>query len=287
MDRERIIVLKKTVYRDSDLIIRGLNSQGAKLSFIAPAALKSRRRFGGGVLEPTNFIEVVYQSSGRSSPTSSASFSSGSVASPPSTIFSSPSTSPSSPSSLGGTLPSASSASPTSSLGATSPFGGPSSWESGSFSGGFASSSVSMPRLQEAQIIKEFQGLRRSYELIQVGLSLLELVDRVSHDGIEHGEELFNLLGHGLQCLTQIEESSLISFRLQFLLKFLFQQGVLEREPWMDLFLRVPLRDHKALGQELERLVEEDGNRDQSDLLLDRLVFIERKIKTYLETGSS
>lgn len=246
MDRERIIVLKKTVYRDADLIIRGLNSQGAKLSFIAPAALKSRRRFGGGVLEPTNFIEVVYQVSRRSSVSSSSAFSS---------------TSLSASSLVTPTSPSLSSSVPFSAL----------------------SSSSSMPRLQEAQIIKEFQGLRRSYELIQVGLSLLELVDRVSQDGIQHGEELFNLLGHGLQCLTQIEESSLISFRLQFLLKFLFQQGVLEQESWMDLFLRTPLRDHGLVVQELLRS-HQDGS--CGSLMIDRLAFIERQVKAYKETGA-
>ncbi len=248
MDRERIIVLKKTVYRDADLIIRGLNSQGAKLSFIAPAALKSRRRFGGGVLEPTNFIEVVYQVSRRSSVSSSSAFSSSSLSASSSSLITP-------------TPPSLSSSVPFSAL----------------------SSSSSMPRLQEAQIIKEFQGLRRSYELIQVGLSLLELVDRVSQDGIQHGEELFNLLGHGLQCLTQIEESSLISFRLQFLLKFLFQQGVLEQESWMDLFLRTPLRDHGLVVQELLRS-HQDGSCDS--LMIDRLAFIERQVKAYKETGA-
>lgn len=255
MDRERIIVLKKTVYRDSDLIIRGLNSQGAKLSFIAPAALKSRRRFGGGVLEPTNFIEVVYQVSRRSSISSSSSqaFTSSSSLSESSLSLIPPARTP----------PSSSSSLPFSAL----------------------SSSYSMPRLQEAQMIKEFQGLRRSYELIQVGLSLLELVDRVSQDGIQHGEELFNLLGHGLQCLTQLEESSLISFRLQFLLKFLFQQGVLEQESWMDLFLRTPLRDHSLMVQELHRS-QNYGTNTSDSLMIDRLAFIERQVKAYKETGA-
>jgi len=233
LDRERIIVLKKTVYRDADLIIRGLNSHGAKLSFIAPGALKSRRRFGGGVLEVTNYIEVVYQESNKSA----------------------------------------------------------------------------LPRLIEAQILKEFQGLRRSYDFIQIGLTLLELVDRVSADGIQHGEDLFNLLGHGLQCLTQINESSLILFRLQFLLKFLFQQGVLEKEPWMDLFLRVQLRDHSTLVKTLEQeglwseysfenktriendMSKETGvlsneQRNFSTLLLDRLAMIESRVKAYKETGA-
>ncbi len=206
MDRERIIVLKKTVYRDSDLIIRGLNSQGTRLSFIAPGALKSRRRFGGGVLEPTHFIEVIYQ------------------------------------------------------------------W----------GSKAALPRLLEAQVLKEFQGLRRSYDLIQMGLYLLELVDRVSHDGLQHGEDLFNLLGHGLHALSQLEESTLSLFRLQFLLKFLFQQGVLHQEAWMDLFLRTPLKDHATLAQVVAK-----EEVESSTFFLDRLSLIEKQIKAYKETGAS
>jgi DNA repair protein RecO (recombination protein O) len=205
LDRDRLIVLRKIVYRDSDLIIRGLNTQGAKVSYLAPGAVKSRRRFGGGVLEPTNFIEVVYQ--------------------------------------------------------------GPSK------------SATALLRLQEAQILREFAGLRRSYEVIQASLSFLSLIDQVGQEGDAHGENLFNLLGHGLQYLSQKEVKSLTLFRLHFLVKFLFQQGVLNVEEWMHEFLRISIRDHDQLAF---KVTVEDEH-----WVLDRLVDIDQSVQNYRETGAS
>ena len=61
--KEQIIVLKNHTFSESDLIIRGLNPKGCQLSFIAKGALKSKRRFSGGVLEPTAYIQVEYRPS--------------------------------------------------------------------------------------------------------------------------------------------------------------------------------------------------------------------------------
>jgi len=61
--REQIIVLKNQVFSESDLIVRGLNAKGCQMSFIAKGALKSRRRFSGGVLDPTAYIEMEYHPS--------------------------------------------------------------------------------------------------------------------------------------------------------------------------------------------------------------------------------
>jgi len=58
---DKVIVLKTVRYSDDDLIIHGLNSQGAKISFFAKSALKSKKRFGGGVLEPTHYIQAQYR----------------------------------------------------------------------------------------------------------------------------------------------------------------------------------------------------------------------------------
>src|SRR5690606_37634421 len=60
-EKDKIIVLKVTKYSDSHLMVTGLNQVGAKISAMAPAALKSKKRFGGGVLEPTHFIEIQYE----------------------------------------------------------------------------------------------------------------------------------------------------------------------------------------------------------------------------------
>jgi recombinational DNA repair protein (RecF pathway) len=140
-------------------------------------------------------------------------------------------------------------------------------------------SAGSLVRIQEAQILKEFPGLRRSYELIQTSLAILGLVDQVGQEGDRHGEELFNLLGHCLQFLAERDVSSLSLFRLHFLLRFLFQQGVLNLEGWMRPFLQVHLREHHQLPPEISR--ENEG------WILDQLVNVEALVQNYRETGAA
>lgn len=60
LKKNKVIVLDKVRYGDSDIIITTLDKYGGKLSFFAPSALKSKKRFAGGVLDPANFIEVLY-----------------------------------------------------------------------------------------------------------------------------------------------------------------------------------------------------------------------------------
>ncbi|MCB0356025.1 MAG: DNA repair protein RecO [Bdellovibrionales bacterium] len=57
----RVFVLRAIKYSEADLVIHALNKQGEKLNFIAKSALKSKKRFGGGVLEPLNYIEISYK----------------------------------------------------------------------------------------------------------------------------------------------------------------------------------------------------------------------------------
>lgn len=61
LEKEQIIVLKSIPFLESDLIVHGINDQGATKHFIAKGALKSTKRFTGGVLEPTSFIKVEYR----------------------------------------------------------------------------------------------------------------------------------------------------------------------------------------------------------------------------------
>ena len=61
--KERVIVLKNQAFSESDLILWGLNPKGCRLSFIAKGALKSKKRFSGGVLEPTSYIQIEYRPS--------------------------------------------------------------------------------------------------------------------------------------------------------------------------------------------------------------------------------
>jgi DNA repair protein RecO (recombination protein O) len=59
--KDKAIVLRTTRYGEHDLIVQVINSKGAKLNLFARSALRSKKRFGGGVLEPTHFIQVMYQ----------------------------------------------------------------------------------------------------------------------------------------------------------------------------------------------------------------------------------
>ena len=61
MVQEKLFVLKVSKHGESDLIVRCLNREGAKVSLFARAALKSKKRFGGGVLEPTHYILASYK----------------------------------------------------------------------------------------------------------------------------------------------------------------------------------------------------------------------------------
>lgn len=61
MQKARIIILKTMKHSESDLLIHGLDSHGNRLHFIAKGAMKSKKRFGGGVLEPTHYLDVLYK----------------------------------------------------------------------------------------------------------------------------------------------------------------------------------------------------------------------------------
>ncbi|PWU19507.1 MAG: DNA repair protein RecO [Bdellovibrio sp.] len=57
----QMIIMKTYKWSEADLIIHALMPTGAREHFLARAALKSRRRFGGGTLEPTHCIEAIFQ----------------------------------------------------------------------------------------------------------------------------------------------------------------------------------------------------------------------------------
>lgn len=59
----KAIVLKKSKYGEADLIVRVLTNEGAKIALMARGALKSKKRFAGGVLEPTHFVSISYKES--------------------------------------------------------------------------------------------------------------------------------------------------------------------------------------------------------------------------------
>lgn len=61
MISKNFILLKKIKYSESDLIVYGISQEGEKLSFIAKGALKSKKRFSGGVLDPMHYVQLTYK----------------------------------------------------------------------------------------------------------------------------------------------------------------------------------------------------------------------------------
>ncbi len=64
-EQGRFIILRKIKYSESDLIVHALSSTGSKKSFMARSALKSKKRFGGGVLEPMHYVTFTYRSTSK------------------------------------------------------------------------------------------------------------------------------------------------------------------------------------------------------------------------------
>ena len=65
MKKDKIIILQNTRHLESNLIVKGINIEGDILSFFAPFALKSKKRFLNGVLEPGNYIGAEYRPSSK------------------------------------------------------------------------------------------------------------------------------------------------------------------------------------------------------------------------------
>ena len=61
LKKNRGIVLRTTKYSESDLIVQMILISGEKVSLLARGAVKSKKRFGGGVLEPTHYIEIMFR----------------------------------------------------------------------------------------------------------------------------------------------------------------------------------------------------------------------------------
>ena len=59
--KEKILVLRTFKHGESDIVVHGLNPLGARMNFFARGGMRSRKRFAGGVLEATHYIEVTYK----------------------------------------------------------------------------------------------------------------------------------------------------------------------------------------------------------------------------------
>ncbi len=191
--KDRFIILRKMKYGEADLILHALSVNGEKLSFIARGALRSKKRFGGGVLEPSHFVTLTYK-----------------------------------------------------------PGGG----------------EGKLNVLQEATLVNDFAGIRADYDKLEFALHVLECVSKVSQEGDQHSDFLFNLLGHTLRA-TETAKDILI-LKMHFYLRFMLQQGVIDAEPWMTPFLRTNLSDTNTLL-------------NQRQLVDDELHNVEIMVRHYLQ----
>ncbi len=195
------LILKKIKYGEADLIIHALSQSGEKMSFLARGALRSKKRFGGGVLEPTHHVKLTYTSSPLSD----------------------------------------------------------------------------INTLKEAQLLQGFEQIRTDYDKLDFALTALSFVAQVSMEGDSNSSTLYNLLGHLLKRLESVQGSKDLSIlKVQFYLKFLLQQGVLEVEDWMKPFLKVTLQD----SQTLPNLAE------QAETVVSRLASLEKLVRHYVKSAS-
>jgi DNA repair protein RecO (recombination protein O) len=192
----RGIILKKTKYGESDLIIQLILSSGEKLSTIARGALRSKKRFSGGVLDPTNYVQIQYRDQG----------------------------------------------------------------------------DHKLSTLEEAQILDGFDGLRTDYDRMELGLQIISAISKISQHGDSLSEGLFNLLGHALRGLQGAK--NLVLFRGVFGLKLLYQQGVLEQDPWMNSAFKSNFKDWVNFEEQIQ-------------IPKDRLQWIDNQLKQYLQSAST
>jgi DNA repair protein RecO (recombination protein O) len=61
MEKAKGFVLQKIRYQDADLIIKVLTADQGVLSLFVKGALKSTKKYSGGIFDPTHFIEVGYR----------------------------------------------------------------------------------------------------------------------------------------------------------------------------------------------------------------------------------
>jgi DNA repair protein RecO (recombination protein O) len=167
---EKAFVLKRHAHGESDLIVHVLKSTGAKLSLFARAAKKSTKRFGGGVLEPMNYIRIHYQAS---------------------------------------------------------------------------RDGEGLSGLRDAELIKDFPGLRLDYDRLSVGLKFVETIHRFAQEGDVESQSLFNLLGNALSELEKTDSADLL--RLFFDVKLLHYSGFLPLFAEAEEILRIPISEHASL----------------------------------------
>jgi DNA repair protein RecO (recombination protein O) len=186
--QERAILLSKTKYGEADLILKVLTANGEVYSAIAKSALKSKKRFGGGILEPTHYLNVTLLRRDADK-----------------------------------------------------------------------TGDERMAVLNEAQLVDDFPGLKKSYDRLELAFHFVKAVAMVAREGDAH-REVFNLLGHALKATELAQNLSLLKIR--FNLKLLHAHGVLPPDERFAPFLRTSIRSELDGEDPLAGLDLRDINRE-------------------------
>lgn len=174
------LILRTMVFKEADLQIDALNSQGGKHHFLARSALKSKKRFGGGTLEAMNYVHLTFED---------------------------------------------------------------------------RKEKVDFVPLSEARLLDGFEGLRSEYDRMQMGLSFVRDVSRLTVHGEENSASIFNLLGNALKKLEKTSELRIL--KLHFRIKLLFYSGYLPNEEGVfNSFLNEPLQSCEKLKNQNYRSLE-------------------------------
>ncbi len=170
MPSGKFLTLRAKVFAESDLILDVLSKQGERLTLSAKNAVKSRRRFAGGVLEPLNFVEIQYTQ---------------------------------------------------------------------------AKTSSRHLYVQEAKSLYSFSGLRQDYKRLDLAFKMLQLIAKVTQEGLGDNPQLFDLLGNSLRALETSQQPLLLF--LHFKMKTLFSLGFLGLDNDSHEFVNLPIAEHTKI----------------------------------------
>ena len=103
--------------------------------------------------------------------------------------------------------------------------------------------------LQDAWFLRRFDGLRKNYERLNMALHFLNLIEKISHEGMEDCADIFNLLGNSLQALEHSQDLSALQFVFEY--RLLLSQGVLPKELHLHKTLpSLTVNDHLQINKE-------------------------------------
>ncbi len=106
--------------------------------------------------------------------------------------------------------------------------------------------------LNEARIVKSFDGIRKTYDNLEMAFEIVKKIEKLGNIAADIGVETFNLLGNTLNALSG--ECELGLFKLVFFSKLLHIHGVLP-EDWSESNLvTYPIQNHKQINLEPDQV---------------------------------